>query len=109
MKIQPSKLEELSENWFLLNREEFAAMLAAGETLVAHGDPVLEFEDIENAIIPDHLEEFRSCLKLCAIEPATGGKHMRKLLETVAQKLVDDFQDGFRASYEEEINQKDAA
>lgn len=109
MKIQPSKLEALSESWFQSNREEMAACLAADESLRTFNKTLLSFEDLEDRVYSDHAGELTTALKLCAIEPGTGGKHIRKLLETVALELVDAFEYGFRASYEEEINQKDAA
>lgn len=109
MKIKPSKLEAFSETWFQANREEFAAMLAAGEELLAFGKRYLNFENVEDRLYEYHEAEHSAALKLCAISPEIGGKHVKKLLETVALELVDAFKDGFRASYEEEINRKDAA
>ena len=109
MKIPQYRLTELSESWFQSNREEFAAMLASGETLVAYGKPLLNFEDLENLLFSDQLSEIRTAMQLCAISPELGGKHVQKILDAVAQKLVDEFQDAFRASYEQEINQRDAA
>lgn len=109
MKIQPSRLAELSGNWFRLNREEMAACLAADEGLQAFGKALLSFEDLEDRVYSDHAGELTAALKLCAIDPVTGGKHMRKLLESVALELVDAFECGLRASYEEEINRSEAA
>jgi len=109
MKIQPHKLEAFSEKWFQSNREEFAAMLAAGEELLAFGKKYLNFENVEDRLYKYHEAEHSAALKLCAISPEVGGKHMKKLLETVALELVDAFEGGFRASYEEEINRSEAA
>jgi hypothetical protein len=109
VKIQPSRLAELSENWFRLNREEMAAHLASDESLQAFDKALLSFEDLEERVYSDHAGELTAALKLCAIEPVTGGKHIRKLLETAALELVDAFECGLRASYEEEINRSEAA
>lgn len=109
MKIQPSKLEQFSEQWFQSHREELAAMLAAGETLKIRHKPALIFENVEDALYPEHEAEVTRAMQLCAISPELGGKHMKKLLEAVALELVDGFKDGFRASFEEDINGRDAA
>ena len=109
MKIQPSKLEALSESWFRRGRKEMAACLAAGDVLLTHGNPLLTFEDLENHLYPKYESEVRKAMLLCATFPEIGGKHMQRILEGAALELVDNFQDAFRASYEEEINRSDAA
>lgn len=109
MKIQPSKLEALSESWFRRNREEMAACLAHGETLKAFGKPLLTAEDLENRVYSWHDTEIRVAMCLCTMSPEVGGKHVKRILDRAALDLVNAFQDELRASYEEEINQKDAA
>ena len=109
MKIQPSTLEQLSEQWFASQREELAACLAAGEAIHAGGSTLLTFEDVEGVLYPDMAEEVRAAMMLCAEKPELGGKHMRNLLRGVALGLIDTFQDGIRADYESDINGSEAA
>lgn len=109
MSIPKYRLEQLSEDWFRLQREEMAADLASGEVLLTHGNPLLTYEDLEGHLDPKYMEEVSKAIKLCGKNPELGGKHVQKILENAALDLVDNFQDAFRASYEEEINRSDAA
>ncbi len=109
MKIQPSRLAKFSDKWFQSRREEFAAMLAAGETLNANGKPLLSFEELDNRLYPDNQAELHAAMQLCAISPELGGKHVKRVLEAVALELVDTFESAFRADYERELNRSEAA
>ena len=109
MKIPQDRLEQLSDRWFQNNREELAAELAAGETLVAYGKPLLDAEDLDNRLYGENEKEINSAIRLCASNPELGGRHVKKICEAVALELVDTYQDAFRASYEQEINRSDAA
>lgn len=109
MNIPQYRLTELSESWFQSNREEFAAMLASGETLVAYGKPVLKFSDVAKFIYAYEDNDFTEALFQLITNPEHGTADIKKVLEKAAQELVDAFEYGFRASYEQEINEKEAA
>lgn len=109
MKIQPSKLEALSESWFRRNREEMAACLAAGEPLLVHGKPYLTYENLEHHLDPNYIGQVMKAVELCGREPERGGKHVQRILEGAALDLINAHESAFRASYEEEINRSEAA
>jgi len=109
MSIPKDRLEQLSERWFRSNREELAAELASGETLVAYGKPLLDAEDLDNRIYTENLTEINSAIRLCATNPELGGRHVKRICEAVALELVDAYEDTLRDSYEQEINRSDAA
>jgi len=109
MKIPQDRLEQLSDRWFQNNREELAAELAAGESLVAYGKPLLDVGDLDNRLYTENLTEINSAIRLCTTNPELGGRHVKKVCEAVALELVDLYQDTLRDSYEQEINRSDAA
>ena len=109
MKIPKDRLEQLSERWFQSNREELAAELASGETLVAYGKPILAADDLDNRLYTENEAEFNAAVRLCAKNPELGGRHVKRICEAVALELVDAYEDTLRDSYEHEINRSDAA
>jgi hypothetical protein len=109
MRIQKSKLETLSDEWFQNWREEMAAVLACGEDIHAYGKPILVFDDVADNLYPELGEEVKNAMMMCAINAELGGKHMTKILEGVALALVDANEMTLRDSYEEELNRSEAA
>lgn len=84
-------------------RDDLAELLARGEPIKAHGKPLLDFSDVTDRMAFEHNVEQDACFRLAATHPDLAGHHMKKLVLTVCEELIDLFADELKDDIREDI------
>lgn len=100
---QIDRIEHQVEKAWDRERGELIAMLAMGKPLTALGKPLLDFIDVRDRMAEEHDKAQDACFILSATHPDLAGHHMKKLVEQVAEELVDLFADDLRADIQRDI------